>query len=79
MDNGGPAFPQGEKYYKWDDYSEKQVECSKAALHEGMSLRDKLAESALIGILSGYGMIPAGIAADSAYNYADAMLMRRKS
>lgn len=49
----------------------------------GMSMRDWFASSALIGFLSAvgphqpYSMDPPGIAAERAYEYADAMLAAR--
>ena len=66
INNGGPAFPSaGDGNETW--------------AHEGMTLRDYFAAKAMQGILAGWasGLPPSSIAAEAAYDLADAMLKAR--
>lgn len=72
--NGGPAFPRPAA--KSGPYTQ----------NDGMTLRDYLAAKALQGMLAypgnqrwgDYASMGFGLAAESAYNYADAMLKQRE-
>lgn len=78
--DGGPAFPQGEKY-STTDLAGNRTDCSKAALHPGLSLRDYFAAAALPKVIAfdrNRGMIETPEeSARIAYQYADAMLAVR--
>lgn len=81
MNDGGLAFPSGERYEVTDLYG-NTTKHSKGALFTGMSLRDWFAGMALQGIVSALhaGIRPVDVPAmaQDAYGVADAMLAERE-
>ena len=75
-DDGGLAYPSGERYTTTDVMGHTYSHC-KAPFHTGMSLRDWFAGQALTGLVTN-GQYPAGQIAESAYSFADAMLAARE-
>jgi hypothetical protein len=79
-EDGGPAFPSGEKYTTWDSFSATSTEHSKGPLIKGMSLREYFAAKAIQGYLAAPDMpanwTPARYA-QAAYEMADAMIAER--
>ncbi len=67
MNDGGSAFPQTEYY---DDKPIGSI--------GGMSLRDYFAAAYLKGIAARASTTAPEVLADSAYNFADALLERRR-
>lgn len=74
IEDGGTAFP-GETVERFGMHATKRV------VHGGMTLRDWFAGQALAGIIAHadkFGALAPTIAAEAAYEAADAMLAARK-